>query len=153
MAAHKKKSSPTLDQPKKPKPDLVLPEALSFLKVTAKALSKGSYQQKVAAFFAPAALAEMMNGLYRECQAGNVAAMKLFAEIYGMTQKGGGVNVLVNQNNQNVNERSNRRDDGPMSFEQIARILEEEEQKRAAIPAHFQPMFIEATPDGAKPAE
>jgi hypothetical protein len=76
-------------------------------------------------------------------------ANKLIAEIFGLTgAKDRGLVVNVNQQNNNTAEsHAHRASDGPRSFEDIQRILEEEEKQRKAIPASFDVISFEPTPD------
>ena len=146
--SHKKKSSrPTLDRPR-PIKDIKLPDKIATRSVTAKSLGKGTYQKAVLAAVAPILIPDMINSLRRNLHMDDMQAAKLTAEIFGMAgKKDAGIVLNVNQNNSNTSEsRAGRGGDGPVSFEDIARVLEEEAQKRKAIPATFAASF-EATPD------
>ena len=146
-AAKKKiKSAPTLDR-QEPKP-IQLPDKLAHKQITPRSLAKGSYQKAVLASVAHIILPDLMNSIRRNLHLNNTQTEKLVAEIFGIAGKPGtGIVLNVNQNNQNVSESHSRRgSDGPVSFEDIARVLEEESQKRKAIPATFEASY-EATPD------
>jgi hypothetical protein len=142
----KKKPRPTLER--KPPADIRLPEKIATRSVTAKSLGKGTYQKAILAAVAPILIPEMINSLRRNAHMDDMQANKLIAEIFGMAgKKDAGIVLNVNQQNSNVAENRERRGaEGPVSFEDIARILEEEGQKRKAISATFEPSY-EATPD------
>jgi hypothetical protein len=135
---------PTLDEERQ---DLILPEALRNMPVTARKLANGKFQKAVLAYFANPASAAIFKGMIVEAEGGNVAAARLLADMYQyVAQKNGGINIMMSQNNANVSERRGRDSDGPISFEQIARILEEEDQQRKSLPPALDVQF-EATPD------
>ena len=147
--SHKKKSaSPTLDG-RKPIKDIKLPDKISTRTVTAKSLGKGTYQKAVLAAVAPILIPDMINSLRRNLHLNDMQAAKLTAEIFGMAgKKDAGIVLNVNQNNNNSAENhTHRASDGPRSFEDIQRILEEEEKQRKAIPASFDVISFEPTPD------
>jgi hypothetical protein len=148
MAAKKKsnpKASPTLERKKLP--DIKLPEKIVAQTVTGRSLGKGNYQKKILAAVAHILIPDMMNAIRRNLHIDDMAAAKLTAELYGMAgKKDAGIVLNVNQQNNNVAEsRASRDSGGPMSFEHIQQILEEEEKARRAIPASFEPVF-EPTP-------
>ena len=142
-ATKKKIKCPTLDATQ----DIALPESIATTAVTAKQLTSGKFQKAILKFFATPASAALFNGAIQGAHSGNVQAMRLLADMYSyVTQKQGGVNILVNQNNANVAERRSRNSDGLMSFEQIARSLAEDRQNRLALPVASQVVY-DITPD------
>lgn len=136
----KRPGRPTLDKPHR---DLVLPSQLLARKVTSGSLAKGNFQKQILSFFATTAAPVLMNGLIRNAKQGDTAAMRLLAEIYSFTQKGGGVNLLVQQNNNQSNSRDSGDDGVYSSFENIVRDINE--KRRQALPAI--PVVFEATPE------
>ena len=152
MVVHKKTGRrPTLDAKTRKIPaDIKLPEKIKTKTVTAKALGKGTYQKAILAAVAPILLPDMINSVRRNLHMDDMQAAKLVAEMFGMAGKrDAGIVLNVNQQNNSVAESHSHHSGGPGSFEQIAKILEEEEQNRKAIPASFTPMAFDATPDSA----
>jgi hypothetical protein len=133
---------------RKPPTDIRLPEKIATRSVTAKSLGKGTYQKALLAAVAPILIPDMVNAIRRNLHLNDMQAAKLTAEIFGMAgKKDAGIVLNVNQQNNNVAEsHAHRASDGPRSFEDIQSILEEEEKRRKAIPASFEPVY-DATPD------
>jgi len=142
----KPKKSPTLDKQQKVRTDLILPPSLAAMRSTPGKLASGKFQRAMMAFFATPAGAALFSGMIPEAESGNVAAARLLADIYQYTPQKPGMSISLTQNNANVAERRGRDSDGPVSFEQIARILEEEDQNRKALPPALDVQF-EATPE------
>lgn len=130
----KKKASPPA--PALP-PDLALPEKLAGANVTARSLRNGAYQRKLLAFFAPYLLPEFFNSIRRNLHISDAQTQKLAAEIFGLTQTGkGGVNILVNQNNQNnakAESASVSRTGQPTTPDEMFRMLSEEREQRKQV--------------------
>jgi hypothetical protein len=140
----KVKPSNMLDKPKQPK-EIKLPAKFLEKIVTAKSLSKGNYQKQILAFFASHAAPVLMNSLITSAREGNVPAMRLLAEMYSFIQKGNnGVNILVNQNNQN-NARPEADDGAMASFEEIARNHSQQRHRIKTIDQS--PVFIPTPED------
>ena len=140
-----KPKSNTLDKPKQPK-EIKLPAKFLEKVVTAKSLSKGNYQKQILAFFASHAAPVLMNSLITSARDGEVSAMRLLAEMYSFIQKGNnGVNILVNQNNQN-NARPAADDGSLASFEEIARNVSQNRQLRMKT-IDQEPVFVPTPED------
>lgn len=130
----RKKGKPSSEVTRPPEPDILLPDKLAAAKVTAKALQKGSYQKKLLAFFAPVLLPELLNSIRRNLKISDTQTQKLAADIFGLTPKTGGFSINVNQQNVNSGGGRSVAEDGCGSFEDIARVLAERREKRAALP-------------------
>jgi hypothetical protein len=112
-------------------PDITVPETVN--KTSPKSLASGAYQRKLLAFFAPVLLPEVLNAIRRNVRVGDVQAQKLAADILGLTPKGGGINLFMNQ--QNVNQAkseadSGRRVSGPTTPDEMFRLLAQEREQR-----------------------
>ena len=125
-----------------------IPDKLKDKKITARNLGKGEVQKAVLAAGAAYLIPDMLNAVRRCLNLDDMQAAKLTAELYGMTsKKDGGIVLNVNQQNNNTADARSRPSNGPMSFEQIAQMLEEEEKNRKSIPTSCIPMGFDATPD------
>jgi hypothetical protein len=133
-----------LDKPK-PRKQISLPTKLLKTAITPRMLANGKLQKQVLAFFALHLSPTLFNELNDAMKTGDVSAMRLVADMYGFTQKAGGLNILVNQ--QNNNGPSHRDPDGKelASFEEIARSVAQHRQRMKTIDA--EPVFV-ATPEG-----
>lgn len=131
---------------------LVPPSKMSGKGASPRGISRGSYQRKLLAFFAPHIIPDLLNGIRRGIAANDSQALKLAAEIYQFTaKKGPAVTVNVEQNNDNRTANlSGKVEPGElMTFEEMARVATDSARKRlmpgaaAVVEAH---PFI-ATPE------
>lgn len=129
----------------KPRKPISLPSSMLAKSVTPAMLSNGKFQKQMLAFFALHLSPTLFNAVNESMRAGDVSAMRLAADMYGFTQKSGGMNILVNQNNAN-NTAPREHDDGKSlaSFEEIARNVHQNRQRLTTVEA--QAVFVE-TPE------
>lgn len=146
-------SSPTLN----PAPPLVIPEKFAGIKVTAKNLSSRSIQGKIQAFHAIKHLFKLFHNLEISVEAGDVAAMRLVAQMYGLVEGGKAgtvVNVQQNNNNQTANISASG-SKGLATPDAIFRMLADEQETRQLGPAR-RVVDLVATPveyEKTKPVE
>lgn len=116
--------------------DIPLSPALKAITVTARKLGTGEYQKKMLAHFAQYLVPEFLNSLNRRLRADDPAAARLFAEMTNFVQTKGGINIALNQTSQTANIGRSLPDDGSIrSFEDIARMLDDQRHQRALAPA------------------
>jgi hypothetical protein len=127
MAKKKPPIIPILDE-------IALSPSLASAKVTSKSLSKGVYQKKLAAHFAPHLLPKTLNALRESVQCGNIAAIKTVLELYEMVQSDKKISIINDNRSVNVDARGDGSGRGPedRSFEHVARLLDETREKRLA---------------------
>lgn len=112
--------------------EIALTPSLASAKVTSKSLSKGAYQKKLAAHFAPHILPKTFNALREAVQCGNMSAVKLVFELYEMIQSPKGISIINDNRSVNVDARGGGGGGGPeeRSFERVARMLDETRERR-----------------------
>ena len=135
--------------PPRPK-DIELPLNLRDKAVTRKSITKGTFQGKLLAHYAPQMLVKLFNSFLRNLEAGDVQTQRQAAEMYQLLSsgKGGGlVNVTqqnITQANANATARAAALASGPSDIESILRVVHEDQGN-----AEARNRTIEVTPEGA----
>ena len=124
-------------------------------KQTVSAITKGQYQKKLLAHYAPPSIVGFLEGLRQGCLVRDPKCLQLTAEIYDMipNHKKGGISVNVQQNNANQGAGALIAPGGRGAFkspDEMFRQLAAEKEQRALGPA---PMEFTILPEETSKAE
>lgn len=147
-------------RPSRP-PDMELPPEFTQRRngtpkpVTSRVVKNGSLQNRAKAFYAIPILTKLFNSLLRSLDADDPSAQDKAAKIMGLLSDGkGGPNININQTNANDNRTATIRTAREFaSPDEMYRQIEEERQKRLAMPRSSMPLQLESTPIELNPED